>query len=199
MKRGDHLNFTWWRRGGISLYGLWHGNRKVWVQCLLSCMDNGNNEPMTIGITECFGQLCSGLYSAHICRIKKCLMPLGQIQAWARPNLPDELFWVQDLNINFRSLVPEARACSLLSLFREPFDHALRLTTIRNKLEKKGVGTPATLMKKFGRRRWRIARSLPLNLRNFLPLFPWEQSVSNLYNWRMMIFVVFIWYWQAHW
>lgn len=51
-----------------------------------------------------------------------------------------------------------------------------------------GVGTRA----KFGRKSWCIARCLPTNLSNVLTPFPWEQSVSNLYHWRMMIFFLCI-------
>lgn len=69
------------------------------------------------GIPESFGLFCISWYLLS----RNCLMPLGLIQARAFPNLSDELFWVQDLNFNFRSLMPEARTCSLLSPFWEPF------------------------------------------------------------------------------
>lgn len=114
-------------------------------------------------------------------------MPLGKIQARALPHLSDELFWVQDLNINFRSSVPEARAWSLLSPFWELFWLCFISSRPKRNKTAKGVGTHATLMKKIGRGSRCTALSFLTNLRNFLALFPWEQSVSNLYQWRMMI------------
>lgn len=116
-------------------------------------------------------------------------MLLGKIQAQAFPNL-SKLFWVQDLNINFRSSVPEARACSLLSPFWEPFWLCFISSRPKRYKPAKGVRTHAILMKKIGRESWCTALSLLTNLRNFLALFPWEQCVSNLHQWRMMIFVV---------
>lgn len=107
-------------------------------------------------------------------------MPLGEIQA----NL------IQDLNINFRSLVPEARVCSPRFPFWEPFWLCfISMRPKRNKPEK-GVGTHET-WKKIGRGSWCAALSLLTNLQNLLAVCCFHgNSVSNPYQWRMMMFVV---------